>query len=170
MKTAWMVVAVVLAVALGGLGWMGTFSSVKVVETDMGPYSFAFVQDTASDPGAVADQVKAFDERLEAAGFTQRRPAQVYFPAGGAQNQFGFVVDRTVTVDILGSNAFFMVVPPQRFTVARFPYRNGLSYTFGDGKALGALAQYRKEKGYPAAWTMVIREGDSIVYLQPVQG
>lgn len=170
MKTAWMVIAVLLAVVFGALAWMGAFNSVKVVETDMGPYSFAFIQDPAGSPAAVEGPLKDFDERLDAAGYGQRRSAQVYFPAGGVQNQFGFVVDRTVSADILGSNAFFMVVPAQRYTVARFPYRNGLSYAFGERKALGALAGYRKEKGYPSAWTMVIREGDSIVYLQPVQG
>ena len=170
MRTTWIVVAVVAAVLLGALGWMGVFTSVKVVETDMGPYSFAFVHAQAAQLDKFDELTDAFGKRLEAAGYSQRRPAHVVFPAGGAQNQFGFVVERTVSAEVLGSDAFFMVVPPQRYTVVRFPYRNGLSYRIGQGKADAALGAYRKEKGYPAAHLMVIREGDSLVYLQPVQG
>ena len=151
------------------LGWLGAFSVVTVQEQDLGPYSFVYVQDTTTEFRKVGQLTKALGDRLDAAGFPQRQPAQIYYPTGrGIQNQIGFIVDRTVPFELLGAETFFRPIPSQRYMVARFPFRNPLSFLVGYFRAGPALAEYRQQKGYAEGYTMVILEGGSIVYLQPV--
>ena len=156
-------------VVAGLLGWMGALSGVQVQEQDMGPYPFVYVQDTTTDFSKVGQLTEALGQRLEAAGFRQREPAQIYYPPGrGIQNQIGFVVDRAVTKEVLGTDTFFRPVPVQRCLVARFPFRNPLSFLLGSLRVEPALGRYRQQKNYGDTQVMVILEGDSIVYLQPV--
>jgi len=159
-----------LAVAVAGLlGWMGALSGVPIEERDLGPYDFVYVQDPTNDFSKVGELTEGLGQRLEAAGFTQREPAQIYYPAGrGIQNQIGFVVDRVVGNDVLGSDTFFRTVPVQRYIVARFPFRNRLSFVLGHYRVDPALREHRRQKRYGEASVMVILEGDSILYLQPV--
>lgn len=158
--------AVVIA---GVLGWMGAFASVRIEERDAGPYPFVYVQDAGSDSGRVRELTEALGARLEAAGFQQRQPAQIYYPAGrGIQNQIGFVVDRAVTREVLGTDTFFRPVPVQRYMTARFPFRNPLSFVMGHYRVDPALRAYRQAKRYGETYAMVILEDDSILYLQPV--
>lgn len=167
-----MLLAVVGSLALavvGALAWMGALSGVEVQEQDMGPFPFVYVQDPSADFGRVGELTEALGARLHAAGFAQRQPAQVFYPAGrGVQNQIGFVMDRVVPIEVLGSDTFFRPVPPQRFMVARFPYRNPLSFMLGSMRVDAALQRHRRQKNYREAQVMVILQGDSILYLQPI--
>ena len=93
-----------LVVVLGVLGWMGALSPVEVAERDMGPYQFVYVQEASGDHGRIDELTDALSQRLEAAGFDQRKPAHEYFPTGrGVQNKVGFLVQRMVSADVLGA-------------------------------------------------------------------
>jgi hypothetical protein len=160
-----------VAVCAGLLGWMGAFSQVRVQELDMGPYPFVYVQYAGTEFSRIGELTEALGARLQAAGFTARKPAQIYYPQGrGIQNQIGFVVDRAVGPEVLGTDSFFRSVPATRSAVARFPFRNPLSYVVGHYRVDAALREYRREKGYEERYAMVILEGDTIAYLQPVSG
>ena len=169
MKIALIVLGGLLVAVAGLLGWLGALTGVQVSEQDLGPYPFVYVQDTTTDLKEVWQLTDALGERLDAAGFTQRQPAQVYYPTGrGIQNQIGFIVDRTVPFELLGAEAFFRPIPVQRYMVVRFPFRNALSYVVGGFRVEPAFAAYRKQKNYAETHALVIHEGGSILYLQPV--
>jgi hypothetical protein len=169
MKITLVVAAALVGGLIGALAWMGVFQPVRVQEQDQGPFPFVYVQEASSDSGKVREHTQALGQRLDAAGFTQRKPAQIWYPAGqGAQNQIGFVVDRTVGFDLLGADTFFRRVPVQRCLIARFPYKNPLSFALGQLRVEPALQAYRRAKGYGETHAMVILEKDAIVYLQPV--
>ena len=169
MKIVLAIVGGLVVVLAGLLGWMGAMSGVKVQEQDMGPYLFVYVQDPTTDFSKVGQLTEALGQQLDAAGFTQRQPAQIYYPTGrGIQNQIGFVVDRTVPLGVLGAEAFFRPVPVQRYLVARFPFRNPLSFRVGYYRVEPALQKQRRQKNYAETSVTVILDGDSILYLQPV--
>lgn len=171
MKTTFMVTAVVLAVLAAGLGYMGLFSPVKVEERDVGPYEFIYVQEETTDFGKIGELTEALGQRLEQAGFTDRRPAQVYYPTGrGIQNQIGFVVDRAATREVLNIDTFYRLISAQRCMTARFPYRNPLSFVLGHLRVEPAFRSYREAKGYAQTHATVILENDHILYLQPIEG
>lgn len=163
------VVGIVLVIVLGGLGYMGAFAAVKVEEREMGPYLFVYVQESTTDFGKIGELTESLGKRLEEAGFEQRKPAQVFYPTGrGIQNQIGFMVDRPVGRQILGFDTFFRPIAVQRYMVARFPYRNPLSFVLGYFRVDPAFKAHREAKGYPETNATVILEGDSIHYLQRV--
>lgn len=165
-----LVIAGALLVAVAGLlGWLGAFAKVEIREQDSGPYSFVYVQETTADLAKVRQLTQELGARLDASGFTDRRPAQIYYPTGrGIQNQIGFIVDRTVPFELLGAETFFRPIPPQRYMAARFPFRNPLSYVVGQFRVEPAFAAYRQERKYAESHALVIHEGDHILYLQPV--
>jgi hypothetical protein len=162
------VLAVLALAVLGLLAWMGAFGRVNVVEQELGPYPFVYVQDTTTDFGRIGELSAALDARLAAADFRVRRPMQVYSPvSAGVPNQIGFVVDRTATIDFLGPDTFFRQVPMQRFAVARFPFRNRFSFLVAHGRAESALEKHRTAKGYREAPAIVLLEGTTITFMQP---
>lgn len=169
MKIAAIAVAVLLAVVAGLAGWLGMFSSVTVVEADMGPMSFVYVQEASTDFGKIGELTTELGERLDQAGVTDRKQAQLYFPAGrGIQNQIGFVIEGAIVPGVLGATTFFRKLPLQRYAVVRFPFRNSLSFIAGYFKVGSTLHSYRKSKGIPDTHSMVILDGDTILYLSPV--
>ena len=106
MKIAAISVAVLVAVVAALAAWLGMFSSVTVVEEEVGPLAFVYVQEATTDFSKIGKITTELGERLEQAGLTQRKPAQLYFPVGrGIQNQIaqpGNKVAMTVAVDELG--------------------------------------------------------------------
>jgi hypothetical protein len=158
-----------LVVILAALGWMGALSPVQVAERDMGPYQFVYVQEASDDYSKIDELTDALAVRLDAAGVTTRRPAQVYFPAGrGVQNQVGFVVEQSVGPDTLGPETYLRVVPAQKFMVVEFPFRNRLSFTVGDFRVGPAFTKHIKSNKYAEARFIVILDGDRILYLSPI--
>lgn len=159
--------AAVIGLAVGVLGWMGALSPVQIAERDMGPYQFVYVQEASTDSARIGALTDALGERLEAAGITQRRPAQEYFPTGrGIQNQIGFVVEQTVNRDVLGPETFLRPIPVQRYMVVEFPFRNSLSFVVGLFRVEPAFRRYIAQMKYAATSAMVILDGDKILYLE----
>ncbi len=170
MKILIITVAALLVIVLGGLGYLGVFSPVDVEERDAGPYHFVYVQEASSDFGKIGQLTESLGQRLEQAGFKNRRPAQIYYPTGrGIQNQIGFVVDRPVGREVLGAETFFRPIPAQRYMMARYPFRNPLSFMLGYFRVDPVFKEYRQVKGYPATSAIVILDGNTITYLQPIE-
>lgn len=159
-----------LVLVVGAMtAWLGMFDKVRVAEAEMGPYAFVYVQEASDDFGRVGEITKSLGQRLEQGGVTARKPAQVYYPTGrGIQNQVGFVVDGAIGQGVLDFTTFFRNVPRQRYVTASFPYRNPLSYLAGHFRVVPRLEAHRKEKGIPESSSMVILDGDTLIYLQPV--
>jgi len=170
MKILVAALGLLLAASGGAFAWMGVFTGVTVEERDAGPYPFVYVQEASADPDRIGELTEELGQRLEAAGYANRRPAQIFYPTGrGIQNQIGFVVDRPVSLDVLGATTFFRPIPVERYMAARFPYRNPMSFTIGAPKAEAALRDYRKARGYGETAVMAILEGDFILYLQRIE-
>lgn len=170
MKVLLLVLGVIVVTAAGALFWLGAFAAVEITEREAGPYPFVYIPETSTDVGRIGEITQALGERLERAGFTQRRPAQVLYPAGrGIPNQIGFVVDGAVSNEVLGPDTFFRPIPVQRYMAATLPFRNRLSFMIGDLRVEPALREYRAARKYADTSTMVILEGDSILYLHPVE-
>lgn len=169
MKIIAAIAAVLVAAIAGGLAWLGMFTTIEVQERDMGPYPFVYVQDTTTESGRIAELTRALADRLGKAGVAPGKPAQVYYSQGrGIQNQFGFVVDRPLGAEALSADTFFRTLPRQRCLVVRFRYRNPVSYAIGGMRVESALRDYRRARGYADTHAIVILEGDSILYLQPI--
>jgi hypothetical protein len=158
-----------LVIALAVLGWLGALSPVAVVEREMGPYQFVYVQEASADPAKIGQLTHALAERLDAAGIAARKPAQEYSPAGrGMQNQVGFMVEQSVNRDVLGTETYFRPIPAQRYMVVSFPFRNRLSFAVAQLRVGAAFEAHRQQQKYAATSTMVILEGDRILYLEPI--
>lgn len=169
MKIMLGVLAAALVVVLGGLVWMGALRPVKVAERDMGPYQFVYVQEASTDAARIGELTDALGARLEAAGVTQRKPAQEFYPTGrGIQNQIGFLVEQPVDRNVLGPETFLRPIAAQRYMVVEFPYRNPLSFAVGYARVEGVLRKHRARNKYGQPGTMVILDGDRIVYLEAV--
>lgn len=161
--------AAALVVVLGGLGWMGALSPVKVAERDMGPYQFVYVQEASTDAARIGELTTALAARLEAAGISRRKPAQEFYPTGrGIQNQIGFLVEQTVNREVLGAETFVRPIDVQRYMVVEFPYRNALSFALGYARVEGVLRKHRTHNKYGQPGTMVILDGDRILYLEAI--
>ena len=158
-----------LAVALALLGWLGALSPVSVVEREMGPYQFVYVQEASADPAKIGALTHALGERLDAAGIAARKPAQEYSPSGrGMQNQIGFMVEQSVSRDVLGTDTYFRPIPAQRYMVVTFPFRNRLSFMVAEIRVAPAFAAHRAQQKYAETSTLVILDGDRILYLEPI--
>ncbi len=158
-----------LALVVGALGWMGALSPVEITEREMGPYQFVYVQEPSTDAARIGELTRALGERLEAAGITQRRPAQEYYPVGrGIQNQIGFLVEQAVNREVLGIETFFRPIAVQRYMVVEFPFRNSLSLVVGFFRVEPAFRQYSAQKKYAETSAMVILDGGRILYLEPI--
>ena len=169
MKKALGGLGVVLVVALAGFGWLGGLSPVAVVEREMGPYQFVYLQEASTDPAKIGELTRTLGDRLEAAGIVARKPAQEYYPMGrGLQNQIGFMVEQPVNRDVLGTETYFRAVPLQRYMVVSFPFRSRLSYLVGQFRVGPALAAHRAQQKYAETSTMIILDGDRILYLEPI--
>lgn len=159
----------VVVVVLGALGWMGALGPVSVVEREMGPYQFVYLQEASADPKKIGGLTHALAERLDAAGIALRKPAQAYYPTGrGIQNQIGFMVEQPVGPGVLGTETFFMPIPTQRYMVVSFPFRNRLSFAVGAMRVAAAFEAHRAQQKYAEGGTMVILDGDRILYLASI--
>jgi hypothetical protein len=170
MKILLLVLAVLAAAIVGGLAWLGAFTGIAVEERDMGPYGFVYVQEASDDFGRIGQLTEALGARLEQAGLRERKPAQVYFPAGrGIQNQIGFIVEQKPVNEVLGAETFFRPIPVQRYMVARFPFRNPMSFMIGGARVSGAFERHRAARKYGETQALVILDGGTILYLQPIE-
>ena len=158
-----------LAVMLAVLGWLGALSPLSVIEREMGPYQFVYVQEASTDAAKIGEITHALADRLDAAGIAARKPAQEYYASGrGLQNQIGFIVEQSVNREVLGTDTYFRPIPAQRYMVVTFPFRNRLSFMVAQVRVAPAFAAHRAQQKYAETSTMVILDGDRILYLEPI--
>ena len=158
-----------LVVILAVLGWLGALSPVAVIEREMGPYQFVYVEEATADPAKIGELTVALGQRLDTAGIAARKPAQEYSPTGrGMQNQIGFMVEQSVNRDVLGTDTYFRSIQVQRYMVVTFPFRGPLSFVVAEVRVGAALGAHRKQQRYAETGTLVILDGDRILYLEPI--
>jgi len=150
------ILLLVLAAAIAAfLGYMGVFSSVKVEEKEMGPYTLVYESFVGpySQTGAVFTRVY---ESLKADKIATRNGIGIYYddPSKVSQDRLrsdcGCLIDSKdiEKVKRLGNKYKLKTIKKNLSMVAEFPIRNSLSYMIGPMKAYPALEAHMKKNGY----------------------
>jgi len=168
-KIVLVVVCVILLAVLAFAVYMGVFSTVAIVEEDQGPYTLVYREMSGNDLKQVGDITLALNTLLGERGIPHRKPLDIFFPDGRAE--IGFAVEGVSAAQIAGlsDQAKVREIPAQRCMVARFPWRNTLSFIVGYLKVDPALTNYRGAHGYPKVEAYSLDDGETIVYMQPVR-
>lgn len=177
------IVAIVLigAIGIGGIGYyMGMFDTIVVEEKEMGPYVVAYQAVTGpyTEVGPAMNEV--YEGLLEndiqstvGVGLFYDDP-RVVAPED-LRSEVGSLITEEDTK--LESTAYEIKrIPARKSIVAKFPYKNALSYMLGPIKIYPALEKYMAEHGYVQgtgeelpAIELYDMEANEIVYiLQPV--
>lgn len=145
-------------VVIGFLAYLGLFSSLPVMEKEMGPYTLvydSFVGDY-KDTGPVFERVhqallKEGITAVDGIGIYHDDPAQV--PADQRRSDCGSVLPEKDLgrVPELQQKYKIKVLEKKLSMVAVFPVKNTLSYMLGPMKGYKALADYAGAKGYRLA-------------------
>ena len=139
------------------LAYLGAFQEMKISERELGPYRVIYKK----HQGAYSDTNDLFTEfsqwklkqNLSSAhlmGVYYDDPAQI--DESKLRSEIGLSLSETDykrLSNIFASEFHFKQIPPRRYTMTTFPYKNMLSIFLGLGKAYPALNDYIKEKGYP---------------------
>jgi hypothetical protein len=148
-------VAIVVIGLVGLLAYLGLFSTVAVVEKEMGPYTVVY----ESFVGPYAKTGQVFDQlykSLKADGIEAEDGIGIYYdnPAKVPANQLRsdcasvLTADQAIKAQTLGPKYRFKTIEKSPGLVAEFPIRNALSYMVAPMKTYPALAQAAKTKGY----------------------
>lgn len=165
------VLIVLLAVVIAILAfaiYMGAFSSVVIEEREQGPYLLVYREMSGNDMKQVGEITMSLNTLLEERGIARRKPFDIFFPDGRAE--IGFAIESALPRQIgaLSDQAKVREIPARRCMVARFPWRNALSFIVGYLKVDPALTNYRTAHGYSKVEAYSLDNGDTIVYMQPV--
>jgi len=169
MKKIVLIVLLIIVLAILAFAiYMGAFSSVVIEEREEGPFTFVYREMNGNDMKQVAEITVALNTLLGERGIARRKPLDIFFPDGRAE--IGFAIEGALPGQITGlsDQAKVREIPAQRCMVARFPWRNTLSFIVGYLKVDPALTNYRTEHGYSRVEAYSLDDGDTIVYMQPV--
>ncbi|RPI76266.1 MAG: hypothetical protein EHM45_13420 [Desulfobacteraceae bacterium] len=169
---------VLVLVFIGFWAYMGMFSSVSVVEKDMGPYTLvyeSFVGDY-KDTGPVFERVQQalLKEGITASdgiGIYHDDPAKV--PADQRRSDCGSILPEKDLgrVPELQQKYKIKVLEKKLSMVAVFPVKNTLSYMLGPMKGYKALADYAGAKGYRLAEPFEYYDmaGNKVCFVMPIE-
>ena len=161
---------IILAVVLGGAGYLGLFHGVHVEEGQCGPFKFVYREMSGANMKKVREITDSLAALPTAQGISQRKPLNVYFPDGSAQ--IGFAVEGAPEAKLaaLSGEAKIRDIPAGRCMKAEFPWKNPMSFMVGYMKVDPALKKHRESHGYKKveAMTLNLDQEKSILYLQPV--
>lgn len=159
MKKILLVAGIAAAVlVLGGAGllaYLGMFSTVAVVEKEMGPYTMVY--ESFVGPYAQSGQVfERLYKSLKADGIEAEDGIGIYYddprkvPANQLRSDCACVLtpDQVVKAQSLGPKYRFKTIERSASLVVEFPIRNAMSYMIAPMKTYPALAQAAKAKGY----------------------
>ena len=168
MKILLWIVVVCAAVVVAICGWLGAFQTVVIGERLQGPSTLVYREMTGTNMKTVGDITTGLAATLDAAGITQRKPMDVFFPDGRAE--IGFEVDGTTPAKLatLGDGIKARELPVQKYMYTMFPWKNPASFMVGFFKVDKALAEYRRAHGFKKVEAITINGGKTIVYLQPI--
>jgi hypothetical protein len=159
-------------------GYMGMFSSVLVIEKEMGPYTLvydSFVGDY-KDTGPVFARIhesllKDGITTTDGIGIYHDDPAKV--PAGQRRSDCGSVLPEKdlSRVPELQQKYRIMVLEKKKSMVAVFPVKNSLSYMLGPMKGYKALMDYAGAKGYRLAepYEYYDMAGKRVCFVMPIE-
>ncbi|MFA5098095.1 MAG: hypothetical protein WC490_05650 [Candidatus Margulisiibacteriota bacterium] len=146
---------VLAAAIVSFLVYMGVFSSVKIEEKEMGPYTLVYEHFVGpySQTGTVFSRVY---ESLKADKITTRDGIGIYYddPSKVSKDRLrsdcGCLIDSKdmKKVKSLGKKYKLKTIKKSLSMVAEFPIRNSLSYMIGPMKAYPALEAHMKKNGY----------------------
>lgn len=169
MKKIVLIVLLVIVLAILAFAiYMGAFSIVVIEEREQGPYTLVYREMSGNDMKQVGEITLALNTLLAERGIVRRKPFDIFFPDGRAE--IGFAIEGALPGQIAGlsNQAKVREIPAQRCMVARFPWRNTLSFFVGYLKVDPALTNYRTEHGYSKVEAYSLDDGDTIVYMQPI--
>jgi hypothetical protein len=144
---------ILVLVFIGFWAYMGMFSSLAVVEKEMGPYTLVYESFTGDYKDTVFDRVnkallKEGITAIDGIGIYHDDPAQV--PAGQRRSDCAMVLPEKDLgrVPELQQRYKIMVLEKKMSLAAVFPVKNSLSYMLGPMKGYKALTGYAGTKGY----------------------
>ncbi|MFA4967921.1 MAG: hypothetical protein WC624_06895 [Candidatus Margulisiibacteriota bacterium] len=155
------IVVVIVLALLAFLWYMGIFSSVKVTEREMGPFTIAYERYV----GEYKDTGKAFmnvhsvmtslsmevSDKSDSLGIYYDDPAKV--AKDKLKSDCGIVIakkDMSKIWKLRSKGLKVMTLPKKMSVVAEFPIRNVMSYMIGPAKAYPVLMKYAVQKNYKA--------------------
>ena len=146
-KIVSIVVLTLVVAALAFAAYMGAFASIVIKEQEQGPYTLMYHEMNGNDMGKVGEITVTLNKLLSEHGISRRRPFDVFFPDG--RTEIGFAVEGVSHEQLatIREHAKVREIPAQRCMVARFPWRNTLSYIIGYLKVDPALAEHRSSYG-----------------------
>ena len=180
MKKMFIVLGIVIAslaiIVIVVLAWHGFFSTPKVSEQEMGPYSYVYDEYVGEykNTGPVFEKVyKALQAQNISStigiGIYLDDPAQV--PANQLRSQCGSVYDIKDSAKVAELKNFKLgSLQRQRFIVVEFPTKTSFSYMIGPAKCYPALTKYANEKGYGMAQPYEVYDmpGKMTYYIMPI--
>jgi hypothetical protein len=180
MKKVIIIIAVLIAVILGFIGYSGIFSSVTISEKEIGPFTMVLKKHTGSyyKTGAVFDEVEGIlkktvdTKKLKAAGLYYDDPAKV--KKEQLRSECGFIVDRA-DLDKIGTLPEGLIIKDfkkTRCAVSEFPLKSFLSYMIGPAKVYPKFTEYGKGKKLASDYSLEIYDNQSkkILYCMPLGG
>jgi hypothetical protein len=172
------ILAALLIIALGFLGYMGMFMSMKVEEKVMGPYTIAYERYV----GAYKETGNVFKEvynKAKKAGLESSLGLGIYYddpnivPAEKLRSDCGVVIKKQDLVKVRSLKKIVKIkrIAKKRSIVTEFPVRNALSYMVGPLKAYSALMEYAQEKGYAMnpGYELYDEKAGKIFYYMPIE-
>jgi hypothetical protein len=169
---------VLILLFIGFLTYMGLFSSLTVVEKEMGPYTLvydSFVGDY-KDTGPVFERV---NQALLKEGITATDSIGIYHddptkvPADQRRSDCAMLLPEKDLnrVPELQQKYKIMVLEKKKSMVAVFPIKNTLSYMLGPMKGYKALMDYAGAKGYRLAepYEYYDMAGKKIYFVMPIE-
>jgi len=168
MKTALIIVLVILVCALGYVYYAGAFTRISIAEQDRAPFTLVYREIGAGEMSQIGPITDQLDTLLRASGIAARKPLDIFFPDG--RGEIGFAVEGASAAQLaaLGANAKVRVIPAQRYMVSEFPWTSRASYMIGYMKVDPGLTKWRTEHNYKKVEAFALNEGKTIVYLQPI--
>ncbi len=169
-------IAILALVAM--LAYMGVFSTVKVVEKEVGPYTLV-VERYA---GEYKDTGKIFEKVYKAVkneGIQTTRGIGIFYddPKSVAKDKLrsdcGVILEGKDLdkVPALRKKKFnIMTIRKKKSMVAEFPLVNTFSYMIGPAKGYPALMKHMQEKGYKmsAPYEIYDMRGGNILYVMEI--
>jgi len=173
------VIGIVLAVLLlsfaAFLWYMGMFSSSKVNEQELGPYTYVYERFVGpyKDVGPVFKKVEA---ALKADGITPDKAIGIYYddPSKVAKEKLrsdcGIVLKESDLSKIPALKKKYTVgtLPKKMSMVVEFPMRNTLSYMFGPIRCYPVLMKYAQEKGHKIGVVYELYLEGKILYVMEI--
>ena len=149
--------------------YLGGFRSITIVEQTSGPYLLAYRELPVVNFSKFGEITTGLNQNLRALGLTPVRPFDIFYPDQRAE--IGFIIESADSARVAqaGGSILVKTIPAQRFITTTFPWKTSLSYLVGFMKVDPAFVKYRESHGMRKTWAATEHEGDSILYLQPIE-